>query len=67
MTAASLTPRKTRKTNSHTPIDDTITAATVSPAPNAGTTALMVAAISTQYDVLPRMPTQYPIAELKPT
>ena len=68
MTAASLTPRKTRKTNSHTPIDDTITAATVSPAPNAGTTALMVAVISTQYDVLPaHADAQYPIAELKPT
>ena len=68
MTAASLTPRITRKANSHTPIADTTTASTVSPAPNAGTTALIVAVMSTQYEVLPaQADAQYPIAELNPT
>ena len=68
MTAASLTPRNTRKTNSHTPIADTTTASTVSPAPNPGTSALIVAVMSTQYEVLPaQADAQYPIAELNPT
>jgi hypothetical protein len=41
---------------------------TVSPAPNAGTTALSVAVMSTQYEVLPaQADAQYPIAELNPT
>jgi hypothetical protein len=40
----------------------------VSPPPNAGTTALIVAVMSTQYDVLPaQADAQYPIAELNPT
>ena len=68
MTAASLTPRNTRKTKSHTPIADTTTASTVSPAPNPGTTALSVAVMSTQDEVLPaQADAQYPIAELNPT
>ena len=58
----------TRKANSHTPIADTTTASTVSPAPKPGTTALNVAVISTQYEVLPaQADAQYPIAELNPT
>jgi hypothetical protein len=48
-----LTPRITRKANSHTQIADTTTASTVSPAPNPGTSALIVAVISTLYEVFP--------------
>jgi hypothetical protein len=68
MTAASLTPRMTSKANSHTPIADTTTASTVSPSPKPGTSALSVAVMSTQYEVLPaQADAQYPMAELNPT
>jgi hypothetical protein len=40
----------------------------VSPAPNPGTSALIVAGMSTQCEVLPaQADAQYPIAELNPT
>ena len=68
MTAASLTPRIIEEGNSHTPIDDTITANTVSPAPSPGNSALNVAMMSTQYEVLPaHADAQNPNAELNPT
>jgi hypothetical protein len=45
-----------------------LSANTVSPAPNPGTTALNVAVMSTQYEVFPaQADAQYPIAELNPT
>jgi hypothetical protein len=48
MVVASRTPRRIRKANAQTPIDDSPTDRSVSPSPRAGTTAPTVEPISTQ-------------------
>lgn len=53
MMAASFTPRRISSWNSHTPMDEQTTATTVSPAPSAGNSALVVVMMRTQYDVFP--------------
>lgn len=48
MTAASRTPRAMSVWNTHTPIEATITASSVSPSPNSGKNAPIVAVTMTQ-------------------
>jgi hypothetical protein len=68
MMAASLTPRRISSWNSQTPTDEQTTATTVSPAPSAGNSALVVVMMRTQYDVFPaHADAQKPNAELNPT
>ena len=68
MMAACLTPRLIIQKKSHNPSDDNTTASTVEPSPSAGNSALVVAMMSTQYDVFPaQADAQKPNAELKPT
>jgi hypothetical protein len=51
--AASLTPRRIRKKNAHSPAEDRMIARAVSPSPRAGAIAPTVDMISTQYVTLP--------------